>query len=190
MASSDASRWNERYGASDPPTELAPPEVVTTHLADVGEGYTALDVASGWGDAGLFLATQGASTCLVDISTIALDAAGERARSLGVEVATCAVDLESEPVPTPPTGLWDAITCVHYLDRALLPRLGKALAPGGRLVCAIATTTNLERHERPSIRFLLEPEELPTLVPDMVVLHHSEGWRTNGTHEAWLVATP
>ena len=155
-------------------------------LGDVGEGHSTLDVACGWGDAGLYLATRGATAVLTDISTVALAAVTQRATALGVEAKTLALDLENEPVPDGP---WDAITCVHYLDRALLPRLGAAIAPGGRLVCAIATTTNLERHERPSARFLLELGELPTLVPDLEVIHFSEDWRASGVHEAWLVAS-
>jgi len=51
------------------------------------------------------------------------------------------------------------------------------------------TTTNLERHERPSSRFLLDPGELPDLVPDLEVVEFTEAWRSNNAHEAWLVAT-
>lgn len=186
MSSDDASRWNERYAAGAAPTRLQPPEVVTTHLDDLGVDDRVLDVACGWGDAGLHLAVRGASATLADVSSIALDAVAARAKSIGVAVTTIAMDLATEPAPAGP---WDAITCVHYLDRALLPRLGSVLAPGGRLACAIATTTNLERHERPSARFLLERGELPTLVPDLDVVHFSEDWRQNGVHEAWFVAT-
>lgn len=151
-----------------------------------------LDVASGWGDAGLFLATRGAVVTLTDVSSVALDAAAKRAQDLAVDVTTTVADLTSEPVPasTAPDRRWDAIVCTHYLDRELLPQLGEALAPGGQLVCAIATTTNLERHERPSARFLLEPSELPTLVPELHIVHASEDWRANGVNEAWLIATP
>ena len=162
MATSDADRWNDRYSSSAAPMVLQPPEIVTTHLDGIGEGHRTLDVACGWGDAGLHLATLGATATLTDVSSVALAAVAERAVALGVEAETIAADLENEPVPV---GAWDAITCLHYLDRVLLPRLGVALAPGGRLACAIATTTNLERHERPSARFLVDPGELPTLIP-------------------------
>ena len=78
---------------------------------------------------------------------------------------------------------------MHYLDRDLLPRLGDTLSKGGLLVVAVATTTNLERHDRPSSRFLLEPDELPTLVPNLNIIEHNETWRANGSYEAWLIAT-
>ena len=183
---SDAERWNARYSASGAPEQLQPPEVVTAHLGDLAHGAAVLDAASGWGDAGLFLAQHGAAVTFADVSSVALLTVVDRAQALGVHATTIAVDLSTSTVPIGP---WDAIVCIHYLDRGLLPRLGDALAPGGRLVCSIATTTNLERHERPSARFLLEPGELQTLVPDLDVIHASEAWRANGVHEAWLVAT-
>ncbi len=187
MSSLDADRWDARYRDGSAPTQLHPPEIVETHLGDLPPGAKVLDVACGWGDAGLFLATLGAASTLADVSAVALEAVAERAAALGVEASTVATDLTADPLPD---GRWDAIICTHYLDRLLLPRLGSVLAPGGRLVCAIATTTNLERHERPSARFLLDPGELPTLVRELEVVHFSEAWRINGVHEAWLCATP
>ena len=50
------------------------------------------------------------------------------------------------------------------------------LAPGGVLVCEISTVRNLERHPRPSRRFLLECGELRRLVASLEVLHEHEGW--------------
>jgi len=184
MTNPDAERWNARYRDAERPVDIDPPEVVAWALDDIGPDDRALDVACGWGDAGLWLASKGVSATLIDVSHVALDAAQERATTAGVSITTVAADLSAAVVPKGP---WDAISCVHYLDRALLPRLGAELAVGGRLVVAIATTTNLERHERPSARFLLEPDELPTLVPELTVIHHSEAWRANGGHEAWGV---
>ena len=65
--------------------------------------------------------------------------------------------------------------------------LTERLAPGGVLGVIIATETNLERNEKPGRPFLLDAGELPGLVPDVEVLHHSETWRDNGRHEAHLV---
>jgi tellurite methyltransferase len=183
---SDAERWNGRYSEGTAPNSITPPEIVASHLAALHVGARALDVACGWGDAGLFLATRGAAVTLVDVSSEAIAAVEARAEATGAPVETLVSDLTLDPAPTGP---WDAITCVHYLDRGLLPRLGNVLSKGGLLVVAVATTTNLERHERPSSRFLLEPDELPTLVPDLKVIDHSETWRANGSHEAWLIAT-
>ena len=184
-SNSDADRWDNRYSEASMPQLLSPPELVRTALADVGTLAPVLDVACGWGDAGLWLADQGADVTLTDVSAVALAGVEARAAEDGLRVQTVVRDLTAGPVPTGP---WEAITCVHYLDRDLLARLGNALAPGGRLVVSIATTTNLEKHDRPSARFLLEPNELATLVPDLEVLEFSEEWRSNDVHEAWLGA--
>ena len=186
----DAEHWDDRYTNSAPPVRLRPPELISNppgFAAAQWRGLRALDVACGWGDAGLFLAGAGADVTLLDVSAVALQTVTERADADHLSVSTIQSDLTCEPLPDGP---WDVVTCAHYLDRKLLPRLGAALTPDGRLLVAIATTTNLERHQRPSARFLLEPNELPTLVPDLVVKHHSEAWRTNGVHEAWLIARP
>ena len=105
MATSDADRWNDRYSSASSPTALQPPEIVTAHLGMIGGGHRTLDVACGWGDAGLHLATQGAAATFTDVSSVALVAVAERAASLGVEVETVAADLETDPVPT---GAWQS----------------------------------------------------------------------------------
>ena len=183
---SDAERWDAKYRDAPIPRHVSPPELVRTSLADIATLASVLDVAAGWGDAGLWLADAGADVTLTDVSAVALAAAEARAADDDLTVKTIVRDLATSSIPQGP---WDAITCIHYLDRSLLPRLGNALAPGGRLVVAIATTTNRERHDRPSARFLLDPGELPLLVPDLDITNFSEGWRSNDVHEAWLVAT-
>jgi tellurite methyltransferase len=68
------------------------------------------------------------------------------------------------------------ITCFHYLQRSLFPVLCQALAPGGLLICEIATRRNLERHARPSARFLLDEGELVKLVAPLEIVQSEEGW--------------
>jgi tellurite methyltransferase len=184
MTISDRERWNERYQDAEEPTEIAPPELVRRIADSIRPQSRVLDVACGFGDAGLFLAQRGCDVTLTDVSQVALDHVMRRAGSLDVEISTACLDLTNEP---PPNGPWDVIICVHYLDRQVLRRIEDTLRLGGMLVVAIATITNLERHERPSARFLLEEGELPSLVPGLHVVRHDETWRESGTHEAWLV---
>ena len=184
MTISDRDRWDERYRHAVEPTEITPPELIRGLAGSIQAGSRVLDVACGFGDAGLFLAQRGCDVTLSDVSPVALDHVRHRASSLGLAVSTERVDLTNEPLPE---GLWDVIVCVHYLDREVLPRLASALQIGGLLVVAVATVTNLERHTRPSARFLLEQGELPSLVPDLDVVRHDETWRESGTHEAWFV---
>ncbi len=186
MAGSDADRWNERYRQSAPPNAIEPHEIVTTFLGNLHENALVADVACGWGDNGLFLGAKAGHTTFIDVSSVALDAVAKRAKEMGIDADAIEVDLAAERFPP---GAWDAITCTHYLDRELITDLVSAVRPGGMLAIAIATTTNLERHERPSKRFLLKPGELPELasVRPECLFHYDEAWRSNGVHEAWLV---
>lgn len=185
MNAADArERWDARYRTASPPSVLAPPQIVSTWLVDIAPGARVLDIACGFGDAGLWLAQRGAQVTLADISGVVIGRVNQRATELTLDVETQVTDLETAV----PEGPWDIITCVHYLDRAMLSTLSDQLAPSGRVAVAIATTTNLERHERPSARFLLEPGELPELVTGTTTVHFDEDWRTNEVHEAWLIA--
>ncbi len=187
----DAERWNSRYSQATPPQEISPHELIIDAVS--GQDFPPLpraaDIACGWGDAGLWCAQRGFETTCFDVSTTALEAVARRAEDGGISIATAEHDTTVDGVPVGP---WDLLCCVHYLDRAMLQSLSSQLRPGGIAAVAIATTANLERHDRPSARFLLEPDELSSLVaPEgsgMEILRSDEAWRDNGVHEAWLVS--
>lgn len=175
-------RWNARWAAR---TEVAAPSPWLTSLGDVPRAGAALDVAGGAGRNALWLAARGLSVTLVDISAAALALAAGEAHRRGVPLALVERDLTHAP---PPPGPWDLIVMFHYLQRDLFPLLSSALSPGGRLIASIATVRNLERHPRPPRPYLLDEGELPTLVPDLSVLLHEEGWLDDDRHEARIVA--
>lgn len=186
----DAQRWDARYRAANPPEKLSPPAVVTeaiSHLS-VANGRGG-DIACGWGDAGLWLAQQGVSVTCFDVSAVALAAVTYRAETHGLEVATA---LHDTRVDGTPHGPWDLLCCTHYLDRDVLRSMSAELGVGGVTAIAIATHVNLERHPRPSARFLLEPGELHALTTadtaHLEILRSDEAWRDNGVHEAWMIA--
>ena len=114
-----------------------------------------------------------ASALAVDVSPAGLELARRNARVAGCEIRTRVLDLESAELPAGP---FDAIACFHYLQRDLFPGLVRRLAPGGWLCVEIATRRNLERHARPSARFLLEPGELPELARPLEAAYYREGW--------------
>ena len=185
----DAERWNARYQGGVPPDTITPHPVVVEAATSLPVGASAVDIACGWGDGGLWLAQRGATVSCADVSEVALVEVTQRANASDVEVTTIVHDTT---IAGTPIGPWDFLTCVHYLDRVMLGSLWSEMAPGGRVAIAIATQTNLERHERPSSRFLLAPGELADLVlgsvTDAVVVRADESWRNNGVHEAWLIA--
>ncbi|MEQ8841097.1 MAG: class I SAM-dependent methyltransferase [Acidimicrobiales bacterium] len=183
MAAGDRDRWNRKWASAG---------VGTTHGSRLAEllapwlppSGTLLEIAGGAGSDSIEFARRGLQVTVADISDIALAQARELAGTEGLELDTLEIDFEEQP---PPDGPWQVITAANYLQRDLFPAMIQRLAPGGLLGVVIATTTNLERHERPGAPFLLEPGELPGLVDGTTILHHSEEWRGNGRHEAHLV---
>ncbi|MEM8922765.1 MAG: class I SAM-dependent methyltransferase [Actinomycetota bacterium] len=178
----DRERWNERYRSG---SEGATPLLLGRHLHHFPRSGRALDVAGGTGQAAAILAARGLDVTVVDVSDVALARATERAERSALTIETVRRDLTTEPLPDGP---WSVITCFDYLDRALFPVMIDALAPGGGLLAlSLATRTNLERHDRPSARFLLDDGELPALVEGLEILHLQEGWQLDGRHSVELI---
>lgn len=150
-------------------------------LPDAGR---ALDVAGGTGRNAIWLAQRGWDVTIADISDVALVFALERAASLHVPLETSLTDLGNEPLPEGP---WDLVTLFHYLDRDLLMAVVGALRPGGALIGALATVSNLERNDRPPLPYLLEDGELPGLMGDLELVRYEEGWQDD-RHDARFVA--
>jgi SAM-dependent methyltransferase len=183
--STDRERWNARWTELRVDDEPRPPGVLTESAALLPTPGRAVDLAGGLGDAALWLAQREWDVTLVDVADVALDRARDRAGRLGVAIHTEQVDLERE---SPPAGPWDLIIVSHYLHRPLLAQLPARLRPNGVVVIGIATRTNLERHPKPSARFLLDEGELPQLLPGIRVIRHVENWSPWGVHESRLVA--
>lgn len=184
MGAGDRDRWNEKWSAAGVGTRHG------SKLVDLLEHWLPesgrlLDIAGGGSGDSLGFARRGLDVTVADVSDVGLRTARERATAEGLTIDTVEIDLETEAVPDGP---WAVITVANYLQRDLFPTLVDRLAPGGLLGVVIATTTNLERNPKPGAPFLLEPGEIPDLVPGLEILHHSEDWRPNNRHEAHLVA--
>lgn len=183
VSEDDRLRWNASWSAGARRSVTPFLESLDALLPRQGR---ALDVAGGPGHDALWLAARGLDVTLVDLSDVALARAREEAAARRLPLTLEARDLELQGLPD---GRWDVVVCLNYLQRSLFPRWPEALAPGGLLVFAQPTRTNLERHPKPSSRFSLEPGELATLVPPgLVVLSLTEAWTDQGRHEARLVA--
>ena len=187
MSDADRIRWDARW--SESPSVPGPPAPFLVALDALlprpgARVPTALDVAGGAGRNAVWLARRGLDVTLVDCSPVGLERARAAARAAGVRLGLVTVDLESAPLPAGP---FDLILVIDFLHRPLFAAFPPALAPGGLLVCAHPTRTNLRRHPHPSARFLLEDAELPGLVRGLTVVRSEEGW-FDGRHEARLVA--
>lgn len=200
--STDRDRWDARYRARDraepaggPGPSPHPPSALFRLAALLPDRGRAIDLAGGDGGGGLFLARRGLDAVVVDGSTAALDRARAFAAADGIPLTTMAMDLDGVALSMvlsavgPPAP--SIVTCCNFLDRRLLASVADGLPSGARFLAAIATTTNLERHPRPSRRFLLEPGQLASLVlgsssERLRVLHRREGWAED-RHLAELV---
>ncbi len=184
MGAGDRDRWNEKWSAAGIGTGHGS-KLVDLLEPWLPESGRLLDIAGGGSNDSLEFARRGLDVTVADVSDVGLAAARLQAEDAGLVVSTVEVDLESAALPAGP---WDVITVANYLQRDLFGPMIAALAPGGLLGVVIATTTNLERSDKPGRPFLLEPGELPQLVDGAEILHHSEQWRPNDRHEAHLVA--
>ena len=146
----------------------------------------AIDLAGGAGRHSIWLTQRGLQVTLTDVSDVALSMAEQRAREINCGLTTVNVDLTD--LDAVPRGPWDLVLVVHYWQPSLIGWAKQQLSDAGVLVYIQPTVTNLERHSRPSLRFLAEPGEIGRLAAGMQILEYSEAWRRGGQHEARLVA--
>ncbi|QRN95291.1 class I SAM-dependent methyltransferase [Archangium violaceum] len=183
MSEEDRRKWNTRYREQEKRQE---PSVFLRSLADqLPSTGRALDVAGGSGHDALWLARRGLEVTLVDVSDVALERAAEEARESRVALRVQRLDVEVEPLPSGP---FDVVLCLNFLFRPLFAGFAKVLAPGGLLVFAQPTRSNLQKNPHPSARFLLEDGELPRLIQYLEVVSYTEAWTGEDRHEARLVA--
>lgn len=178
----DADRWDDKWRQADGPLPEA--HALVTELARrLPAGARVLDLAAGRGRQTQALAEAGHRVVAADVSRVALDKLSEALP--GVE--TVCADL-TEPLPDGVAGPWDAIVCIDYYAPELVAGLSRALADDGVLVVSVATTTNLERHDKPSARFLADPTDPAPFTGSLPQVQWSAKWRDNGRHELWVLA--
>ena len=180
-------RWNARYRGGAGPD--APAAFLTDRADLLPASGRALDLAGGTGRHAVWLAARGLEVTLVDVADGACASARERAAQAGVRLTAVRAELGVDPLPAGPFAV---VLAHHYLDRAVWRQAATQLAPAGVLLACQPTVTNLERHDRPSRRWLLDDGEVHTLAATLradglEVLEAAEGWTPQGRHEARLV---
>ena len=181
----DAQRWDARYATDGAPSE--PSSFVVAQADRLPASGRALDLAGGGGRHAIWLAGRGLDVTLVDVSEVGLRIAGKRAADAGVTLRLLQRDLIAEPLPDGP---FDVVLVHGFLHHDVLDRVPTVLAPGGWFLWSQATTTNLERHDRPPRRFCLEPGEMAAIADrlGLDVVELQEHWTPEDTHRAELVA--
>jgi tellurite methyltransferase len=181
--------WNDRHTDRGRVAEPARFLIERAHLLPAGG--RALDVAGGLGRNAIWLADRGFDVTLLDVSDVAV----EGARAAAAEVGATLTAVRTEVTPdTVPDGPFDVVVVHHFLDRPVWARLPATLAEGGVLFVCQPTERNLERHPRPSRRWLLAASEMAAFAsaarsadPGLEIVEVGEGWTDEERHEARLV---
>ena len=184
MSELDREKWDSKYRNADP-YGTEPSQLLANQQHWLPTTGRALDLAGGSGRHALWLAHRGLDVTLTDISSQGLQIARQRAAVSGLQIKCVEIDLEEHPFPAGP---WDVVVSCLYLYRPLFRSIRHQLASGGVLVLIQPTRKNLERHARPSEKFLLEENELGQLVNGLQILHYEESWSVEGRHDAVVVA--
>lgn len=169
-AEQDKIRWDKKYATEKYLFGQEAIPFLQNHVGLLPKGQV-LDLAIGEGRNGIFLATQGFDVTGVDISEEGLKKAQALAAKHGVTITTVVADLETYKIPA---NTFDVIICTYYLQRDLFPRIAAALKPGGMALIETYTMDHLQYRPRFNKAYLLEPNELLTMLPGLRVLRYQE----------------
>lgn len=169
-AEADRERWNKKYESENYLFGRDPILFLTDHVDLLPKG-AALDLAMGEGRNGVFLATKGFQVTGVDISEAGFKKARALASEKGVKLTTIVADLEQYTIPP---NSYDVIICTYFLQRDLFPKITAALKPGGVVLIETYTVDHLQYRPKFNRTFLLERNELLTLLPGLRVVRYQE----------------
>jgi len=133
MKNSSQTKWNSVYQSLNI-GDLAPSLVLSENAYLLPEQGRALDVACGLGGNAVLLAQRGLSVDAWDISDVAVTKLNTYAEANRLAIQAVVKDLAQAYMQCFNTSVYDVIMVCHYLDRALMPHLIKALKPGGFLL--------------------------------------------------------
>ena len=133
--------WDARYGSADQIWSGNPNPQLVAQVADLTPG-SALDVGCGEGADAIWLAARGWDVTAIDVSTVGLDRAAERAAEVGAEVASRITWQQANILSWAPAPLrfrYDLVSAhfVHLPTRereSLHRQLASAVRPGGMLL--------------------------------------------------------
>jgi 2-polyprenyl-3-methyl-5-hydroxy-6-metoxy-1,4-benzoquinol methylase len=180
MSSKDQSkdqkaRWDSKYEQGLPSLTEPDPFFISAYerfvTSSLPKPGVALDLAGGLGRHALWLASRGWQVSVVDVSDVAIGKLSQAALELYVKLELLvgdAAEFRFEPAQ------FDLIVLFYHLDRSLFPRIVSALKPRGLLICKMSLRWDSGERLTTGSTNPLQRNELPSLVPELDVLHHQE----------------
>jgi 2-polyprenyl-3-methyl-5-hydroxy-6-metoxy-1,4-benzoquinol methylase len=161
------------YSDSSDATEVERPSSwFAWHAHRLKAGSRVLDLACGSGRHALAAAALGAKVVAIDKDAAALEIGRKEAKARQLEVTWKQQDLEAD---WPPLEGFDAVLVFNFLDRAHMPNIVAAVAPGGLLLMETFLEAQKAFGWGPSSdKHLLRSGELFKLVAPLVVIHGRE----------------
>jgi len=167
--------WDLKYEHGLPSLTEPDPFFISAYEKFVAQSSpqagTALDLAGGVGRHALWLARRNWQVTVVDVSDVAMRKLNQAALEQNVKLDLLvgdASDYKFEPAR------FDLILLFYHLDRSLFPKIVSALKPGGLLICKISLRWDSGEKVTTASTNPLHRNELPSLVPELDVLHHQE----------------
>jgi len=133
----------------------------------------ALDVAAGHGREAVFLALHGFTVEAWDHAPEALAKAESLAARNGVTITTREKNLEAKSIELP-EGAFALVTCFRFLHRPLLPKIERAVAPGGHLVYETFRIGQAKFGRPKSPKYLFQDGELARTFSSLEVVRYEE----------------
>ena len=168
-------RWDLKYEQGLPSLTEPDPFFIAAFGRFVDPSFpkagVALDLAGGLGRHALWLASRSWQVTVIDVSAVAIAKLSQTARELNVKLELLVGDASEykfEPAR------FDLIVLFYHLDRNLFPKIVSALKPGGLLICKMSLRWAPGGTPTVATANPLNRNELPSLIPDLPVLHHRE----------------
>ena len=172
MSTADRNKWDQRYREGAYASRDYPSEFLKQQLLHLKPGK-ALDLACGAGRNSIFLAQNGFFVDAVDVSSVGLERARERAETLGVSINWLNQDLlDGWKLPSESYSL---IIMFRFVALELLPVLPEILERGGSLIIEEHLQWKGEAVSGPTNEnFRVPPGELARIVDGLKVVYEFE----------------
>ncbi len=174
MTDHDRVRWDDIYRQREQRAYPAPDPLLLNYTPPVSAPRVAraLDLAGGVGQNGLWLAEQGYTVDIVDISRLALKRARDEMTARGLRsVNLLQMDLDAVELNTE---YYDLVCVFRFLKREFLPRLRASVTIGGRVIYQTFNLRHLEQVPAFNPDYLLNPGELEAMFAGWRVVYHDE----------------